>query len=65
MKPDFPNYRKKSGGDDQDFIESVDPGVGRRAALLGPLRARRQEGEGPLGQADHGDFETAVKALLP
>jgi thiol-disulfide isomerase/thioredoxin len=22
--PDFPNYRKKSGGDDQDFIESVD-----------------------------------------
>ena len=23
-RPDFPNYRKKSGGDDQDFIESVD-----------------------------------------
>jgi thiol-disulfide isomerase/thioredoxin len=24
-RPAFPNYRKKSGGDDQDFIEAVDP----------------------------------------
>ena len=24
QKPSFPNYRKKSGGDDQDFIEAVD-----------------------------------------
>ena len=24
LNPNFPNYRKKSGGDDQDFIESVD-----------------------------------------
>jgi thiol-disulfide isomerase/thioredoxin len=25
QKPTFPNYRKKSGGDDQEFIEAVDP----------------------------------------
>lgn len=25
QKPPFPNYHKKSGGDDQDFIEAVDP----------------------------------------
>ena len=25
QKPTFPNYRKKSGGDDQKFIEAVDP----------------------------------------
>lgn len=25
QRPTFPNYRKKSGGDDQDFIEAVDP----------------------------------------
>ncbi|HSS44968.1 MAG TPA: TlpA disulfide reductase family protein [Thermoanaerobaculia bacterium] len=25
QRPSFPNYRKRSGGDDQDFIEAVDP----------------------------------------
>src|SRR6202007_880637 len=25
QRPSFPNYRKKSGGDDQNFIEAVDP----------------------------------------
>ena len=24
-RPAFPNYRRKTGGDDQDFIEAVDP----------------------------------------
>jgi len=28
QKPMFPNYRKKSGGDDQDFIEAVDDSWG-------------------------------------
>ncbi|HKD11186.1 MAG TPA: TlpA disulfide reductase family protein [Thermoanaerobaculia bacterium] len=28
QKPAFPNYHKKSGGDDQDFIEAVDKGWG-------------------------------------
>ena len=28
QKPSFPNYRKKSGGDDQVFIEAVDKGWG-------------------------------------
>lgn len=27
-RPSFANYRKKSGGDDQDFIEAVDPSWG-------------------------------------
>ena len=27
-RPAFPNYRKKSGGDQQDFIEAVDPAWG-------------------------------------
>jgi thiol-disulfide isomerase/thioredoxin len=27
-RPAFPNYRKKSGGDDQNFIEAVDPAWG-------------------------------------
>ena len=25
QRPSFPNYRKRSGGDDQDFIQAVDP----------------------------------------
>lgn len=28
LKPSFPNYRKKSGGDDQKFIETVDSSWG-------------------------------------
>ena len=28
QKPTFPNYHKKSGGDDQDFINAVDKGWG-------------------------------------
>jgi thiol-disulfide isomerase/thioredoxin len=28
QSPNFPNYRKKSGGDDQDFIEAVDASWG-------------------------------------
>jgi thiol-disulfide isomerase/thioredoxin len=28
QKPAFPNYHKKSGGDDQDFIDAVDKGWG-------------------------------------
>jgi thiol-disulfide isomerase/thioredoxin len=28
QRPPFPNYRKKSGGDDQVFIEAVDPSWG-------------------------------------
>jgi thiol-disulfide isomerase/thioredoxin len=28
QKPSFPNYRKKSGGDDQKFIEAVDSSWG-------------------------------------
>jgi thiol-disulfide isomerase/thioredoxin len=28
QKPTFPNYRKKSGGDDQEFIEAVDSSWG-------------------------------------
>ena len=27
-RPPFPNYRKKTGGDDQDFIDAVDPSWG-------------------------------------
>jgi thiol-disulfide isomerase/thioredoxin len=27
-RPAFPNYRKKTGGDDQEFIEAVDPSWG-------------------------------------
>lgn len=28
LKPSFPNYRKKSGGDDGQFIDAVDPSWG-------------------------------------
>jgi thiol-disulfide isomerase/thioredoxin len=63
-KPEFANYRKKSGGDDQVFIEAVDPEVGRRAALLGRLRSRRKKAKVLSGKQSYASFEKAVAGLL-
>ncbi len=62
--PDFPNYRKASGGDDQDFIESVDPKWGGElpfSVLYGRDGKRLRTLSGKQSSAD---FERAVNALL-
>jgi len=63
-KPDFPNYRKKSGGDDQDFIDSVDAKWGGElpfSVVYGPdgKKARVMS-----GKQSYATFEKAVGALL-
>ena len=43
LKPSFPNYRKKSGGDDGQFIDAVDPSWGGELpfSVLLPATGRR------------------------
>ena len=63
-RPDFPNYRKKSGGDDQDFIESVDPKWGGElpfTVLYGPDGRKAKV---LSGKQSYADFERAVAGLL-
>ncbi len=63
-KPDFPNYRKASGGDDQVFIESVDEKWGGELPFT-VLYARDGKKTKVLsGKQSYADFESAVKALL-
>ena len=62
--PDFPNYRKKSGGDDQDFIESVDAKWGGELPFTvlygkdgGKVRALS-------GKQSYADLEKVIQPLL-
>lgn len=64
QNPNFPNYRKKSGGDDQDFIESVDPKWGGELPFS-VLYGRDGKKAGVLsGKQSPADFEKAVAKLL-
>ena len=65
MKPDFPNYRKASGGDDQVFIESVDKEWGGELPFTVLYARDGKKAKVLSGKQTYGDFETAVKALLP
>ena len=65
MKPDFPNYRKTSGGDDQVFIESVDKDWGGELPFTVLYARDGKKAKVLSGKQTYGDFETAVKALLP
>ncbi len=62
--PDFPNFRKANAGDDQDFIEGVDPKWGGElpfSVLYGRDGRRARTLSGKHSSAD---FERAVDALL-
>ena len=64
MKPDFPNYRKKSGGDDQDFIESVDPKWGGELPYSVLYGRDGKKAAVLSGRQIPADFEKAVTRLL-
>ena len=56
MRPSFANYRKKTGGDDQPFIEAVDPKWGGElpfSVLYGPDGARVKTFSGKRSYADY------------
>jgi thiol-disulfide isomerase/thioredoxin len=64
-QPDFPNYRKKSGGDDQDFIESVDGKWGGELPFSVLYGRDGRKARVLSGKQSSADFERAVAALLP
>jgi thiol-disulfide isomerase/thioredoxin len=63
-RPDFPNYCKKSGGDDQDFIESVDPNWGGELPFTVLYAKDGKKARTLSGKQSYADLERAVSALL-
>ena len=64
FQPPFPNYRKKSGGDDQVFIEAVDPRWGGELPFS-VLYGRDGKRAATLsGKQSLESFQTAVDRLL-
>jgi thiol-disulfide isomerase/thioredoxin len=64
-KPTFPNYRKKSGGDEQAFIELVDPKWGGElpfSVLYGTdgLKVRTLS-----GKQSFADYEREIRRAIP
>jgi thiol-disulfide isomerase/thioredoxin len=62
--PDFPNYRKKSGGDDQDFIESVDAKWGGELPFTVLYGRDGKKARVLSGKQSYAELETAIGALL-
>jgi thiol-disulfide isomerase/thioredoxin len=64
MRPSFANYHKKSGGDDQPFIEAVDPKWGGElpfSVLYGPDGARVKT---LSGKHSYADYRREILAVL-
>ena len=64
VQPDFPNYRKASGGDDQDFIESVDKNWGGELPFTVLYGKDGKKAKVLSGKQSYADFESAVKTAL-
>jgi thiol-disulfide isomerase/thioredoxin len=64
QKPNFPNYHKRSGGDDEKFIEAVDPKWGGELPFSVLYRKDGRKAKVLSGQQSYADFEREVKKLL-
>ena len=62
--PDFPNYIKRSGGDDQDFIDAVDPKWGGELPFTVVYGKDGRKAKVLSGKQTYADFEKAVAAAL-
>jgi len=63
-QPRFPNYRKKSGGDDQVFIEAVDPKWGGELPFSVVYGPDGKKAKVLSGKQSYDSFEKAVAGLL-
>jgi thiol-disulfide isomerase/thioredoxin len=64
QKPSFPNYRKKSGGDDQVFIDAVEKSWGGELPFS-VLYGRDGKKAGTLsGKHSYADYEAEIRKLL-
>jgi thiol-disulfide isomerase/thioredoxin len=63
-RPDFPNYVKRSGGDDQDFIDAVDPKWGGELPFTVVYSRDGKKARALSGKQSYASFEKAVSELL-
>ncbi len=63
-RPDFPNYIKRVGGDDQDFIESVDPRWGGELPFTVVYGRDGKKAQVLSGKQTYASFEKAVAGFL-
>ncbi|MFN2387300.1 MAG: TlpA family protein disulfide reductase [Thermoanaerobaculia bacterium] len=63
-KPNFPNYQKKPGGDDERFIVAVDPKWGGELPFSVLYRRDGRKAKVLSGQQTYASFEREVLKLL-
>jgi thiol-disulfide isomerase/thioredoxin len=63
-KPDFPNYVKHAGGDDQEFIDAVDPKWGGELPFTVVYGRDGKKAKSLSGKQSYAQFENAVAELL-
>jgi thiol-disulfide isomerase/thioredoxin len=63
-KPGFPNYHKAKGGDDQDFIDAVDPRWGGELPFTVLYDRRGRKAQALSGKHSYADLEREVSKLL-
>jgi len=63
-QPDFPNYVKRAGGDDQDFIDAVDPKWGGELPFTVLYGRDGKKARVLSGMQSYAEFEKAVADLL-
>jgi thiol-disulfide isomerase/thioredoxin len=64
MNPSFPNYRRKSGGDEQTFIEAVDPGWGGELPFSVLFGADGRKAKVLSGKRSYADYEKEIGAVM-
>jgi thiol-disulfide isomerase/thioredoxin len=64
MHPSFSNYRRKSGGDEQAFIEAVDPSWGGELPFSVLFAADGRKVKALSGKRSYGEYEREIAALL-
>ena len=62
--PEFPNYMKRAGGDDQEFIDSVDPKWGGELPFTVVYARDGKKARVLSGKQTYVSFEKAVTDLL-
>jgi thiol-disulfide isomerase/thioredoxin len=64
LKPGFPNYRKKSGGDDEQFIDAVDKSWGGELPFTVLYARDGKKARVLSGKHAYGEYEAEILKLL-
>jgi len=64
MHPSFANYRRKSGGDEQAFIEAVDAGWGGELPFSVLFAADGRKVKVLSGKRSYGEYEKEISAVM-